>query len=95
MFQGAKKAMCWAGLDGDSVLALRWMDEDHCPRIMTGESYGEMLRNEVWPDVPGRPGSAQGYLCGSHIRPQRRRAVMANFRKRCQVCLKFDGGHFE
>ena len=47
MFQGAKKAMCWAGLDGDSVLALRWMDEDHCPRIMTGESYGEMLRNEV------------------------------------------------
>ena len=23
------------------------------------------------------------------------RAVMANFRKRCKVCLEFDGGHFD
>ena len=166
--QGAKKVMCWAALVGDSVLTLRWMDEEHRPRTMTGESYGEMLRNEVWPEVRGRAGQRRwwwqqdgaalhcteenlaflvakfrgrvisrrgenpwppyspdlspldyyfwGYANAEVFRqqpttiPQLKaiveevaanlsgdvlRAVMANFRKRCEVCLEFDGGHFE
>ena len=46
-FQGAKKVMCWAALVGDSVLTLRWMDEDHRPRTLTGESYSKMLCKEA------------------------------------------------
>ena len=46
--QGAKKVMCWAVQVGDTVLTLHWMDEEHRPRTMTEESYGEMLRTEVW-----------------------------------------------
>ena len=39
--------MCQAALVGNSVLTLCWMDEDHRPRTMTGESYGKMLCNEA------------------------------------------------
>ena len=59
-FQGAKKVMCWAALVGNSVLTLRWMDEDYRPCTSAEESYGEMLQNEVWPEVQGRAGSVQG-----------------------------------
>ncbi len=59
-FQGATKVMCWAALVGNSVLTLRWMDEDYRPCTSAEESYGEMLQNEVWPEVQGRAGSVQG-----------------------------------
>ena len=29
------------------------------------------------------------------VKHQHHCAVMANIRKRCEVCLKFDSGHFE
>ena len=166
--QGPKKVMCWAGMVGDSILKLRWWDEDQRPRTMTGASYLAMVRDEVWPEVRGRA-SQRGFWwqqdgasvhCtddnlafleqrfrgrvisrrGEHPWPPyspdlspldyyfwgyanaevfRRkpttieqlkaiveevaanlsgevlRAVMSNFRKRCEICLQMEGGHFE
>ena len=51
--QSSSKVMCWAAMVGDSVLTLRWMDDDHRPRTVTGDSYLEMLRKEVWPEIRG------------------------------------------
>ena len=53
-YQEDSKLMCWAALVGDSVLTLRWMDDVDHPKRVTGESYLEMLRENVWPEVRGR-----------------------------------------
>ena len=61
--------MCKAALVGNSVLTLRWMDEDHHPRTMTGKSYGKMLRNEA-----GR--SREGWIVSVVVTTGRRRTQL-------------------
>ena len=46
-----KKVMAWSALINDTVLQIRWMDEDHRPTTVTADSYLAMLREEVWPEV--------------------------------------------
>ena len=53
-FQGDNKVMAWVGIVAGKVLTVRWMDEPHRPKTVTGDSYHAMVTEEIWPEVKGR-----------------------------------------
>ena len=167
-YQNDSKIMVWAALVNNTILTLRWMDDLDHPKRVTGESYLEMVRDSVWPEVRARAGRGQWWwqqdgapahatnACIEFLEQKFRgrvitrrgefpwppyspdlnpldyyfwgfvnaevwcrkpetieelrqiveevaamitgeviQSVMANFRKRCEVCKAMEGGHFE